>query len=240
MNNIYNIKYKSEDEDVDVLHKLLDVADSSSKSREELLNRLGFISRKRSITRIQFDKFLILLDGYLNIIVSIAIIYPIVAFIFQIKKLSLLLTFIVITSAYLRWSRNQRSKNVDDALKRKDIANSMILQNKDLLSPYVGNVFSTTEQYVEKNLSNKDLITIDMYVYTEIDNLEFVFEKSRAHLIEDQYVVRAIKIFVARAENKGFYNVAKRLIKSGKYNEKFSGAVLRLLFVGQIMSQHNY
>lgn len=240
MSDIYNANYKNVDDEINVLRKLLYVADSSSQSREELLYRLGFLVRKRPVYIIFFNNFLIRLDEYLNLFVSIAVIYAIIAIILPIKKFSLLITFVVVTSAYLRWLRNQRSKNVDDAIKRKDIANSMISQNKELLFAYVGNVFSTTEQYVERNLPNKELITIDMYVYTEIDNLEFVFEKSRAHLIEDQYVVRAIKIFVARAENEGFHNVAKRLIDNGRYNEKFSDAVLKLLSIGQKISHHNY
>ena len=119
---------------------------------------------------------------------------------------------------------------------RKDKANSMIVEHTELLFPYIRNVFGFDAQFTEQHLDDIRRAKIDMYVFTEIDNLEFVFDKSRAGLIEDNYTVRAIKIFVARTENEGFFNVARRLIVSGRYNEDFAQAAVKLLYVGRFDS----
>jgi len=88
----------------------------------------------------------------------------IIAAIFKQTQLSILCSAFAAISAYFSWLRNQRSKNFDDALKRKDIANSMIIQNKAILMPYAGNVFDIDAQYAAENLSSDDKVSIDMYV----------------------------------------------------------------------------
>jgi hypothetical protein len=77
-------------------------------------------------------------------------------------------------------------------------------------------------------------ITIDMFVFGEIDNLESVFKKLTYDLIEEEYALRAIKIFVARAENDRFGRSAYNLIKKGRYNATFRRAVIKLIYVGHL------
>ena len=71
-----------------------------------------------------------------------------------------------------------------------------------------------------------------MYVFTEIDNLEFVFDKSKPGLIQPEHALRAIKIFLARCENVGFEHMARELIPKGRYNRQFVRCVEKLLNVG--------
>lgn len=219
--------------EVSTLYRLIDVADDSSAACLELLFRLEFITGSRSLYKLNVS-FLNIVDKYLNPIIIAAVIFALIAAVVDETRVAFLSSVLATLSIYFTWIRNQRSKNVDDALKRKDLANSMIVQYHKLLIPYTGNVFEFEAKYAEQHLKEEDQVTIDMYVFAEIDNLEYVFEKSRARLIEDKYVVRAIRIFVARAENKGFYKVAKRLIINGRYNENFVHATMKLLNVARL------
>ena len=220
-------------EEIDILYKLIDVADDRVAERLELLFRLKFIAGFKILygwrTSV-LDKLDTCLDP-----IAVVIFALLVAVIDKQwgRIVFFTLAFLV---AYIRWIKSQRSKNVDDAMTRKDKANSMIIDHAELLLPYVGNVFDFEARYAQQHLDDIKRAKIDMYVFTEIDNLEFVFDKSRAGLIEDKYTLRAIKIFVARAENEGFFNVARKLIFSGRYNVDFTRAAENLLYVGRFDS----
>jgi len=216
--------------EIQSLHQLIAIADDSMSARMELLFGLGFITGHKTLYK-KSARILNFLDQYLTPIVLLAIVLALLSAIFNITQLSIAASLVAGLSAYFSWVRSERSKNVDDAFRRKDMANAMIVANGDLLLPYTGNVFDFDAKYAEQHLSAAERMRVDMYVFAEMDNLEFVFEKSRARLIEDRYVVRAIKIFLARVENDGFYNVAKRLINVGRYNEDFVQTTTKLLEV---------
>ncbi len=216
--------------EINTLYQLINVADNSVAARFELLFRLKFIFGSINIYKARFY-VLNILDTYLDPIVAVVITLLISAI--DQKWGSTVFFILAFLVAYVRWVRSQRNENVEDAIMRKDKANSMIVEYTELLFPYTGNVFGFEARYTEQHIDDIKRAKIDMYVFTEIDNLEFVFDKSRARLIEDRYTVRAIKIFVARAENEGFFNVARRLIVSGRYNEDFSQAIVKLLYVGR-------
>lgn len=223
--------------EIDQLYKLINVADYDPSSRRELLRRLKFINKKKSISIEKWRYYCIeKLDEFLDpIIVVFLILFS--SLIFRradwVRIIFLVLAFLI---AYIHWLKSQRSKNVEDAMARKDKANSMIIEHADLLYPYIGNVFDFKYRYIEKQIDDIKRTKINMYVFTEIDNLEFVFEKSRSGLIEDNYIVRAIKIFVTRSENAGFFRTARKLIISGRYNEDFTHAAKHLLYVGHLCS----
>lgn len=134
--------------------------------------------------------------------------------------------------AWIRWQRVERNRNVEDAMARKDRTNKIIFDNAGILADYVGNVFNIEAQVAAAAVGSEDRIRRDMFVFMEIDNLEFVFDKSRAGLIESEYAVRAMKIFAARSENRRFADAAQRLVVQGRYNDEFREAVTKLVFVG--------
>ena len=145
-------------------------------------------------------------------------------------------------AAYQNWRKSRQNSTVDDALKRKEIANSAIIDNPELLLPYVQSAFlgATNELalVLVTNLreSNCDLVydtKIDMYIYSEIDNLEFVFDKSNHDLIDSLFVMRAIKIFIARNENQLFRLRARQLLVKGRYNHDFQLAAETLMLVAE-------
>lgn len=220
--------------EIKFLYQLIKVADHSVTARIELLSRLRFISEPKNLYKVRFY-VLKILDTYLDPILAV-IITLFVAAIINPKWGSIAFLTLTFLIAYIRWVRSQRNENVEDAIMCKDKANSMIVEHTELLLPYIENVFGFEAQYTEQHLDDIRRAKIDMYVFTEIDNLEFVFDKSRAGLIEDHYTVRAIKIFVTRTENEAFFNVARRLIVSGQYNENFAQAAVKLLYVGRFDS----
>ena len=208
------------------LYQLLELADSSASARVEILYRLKFLRGPKWLANLRvhiYDFADIYIDPLAAIIITILI--------FAWKETAARLCFLFLASliAYLRWLKIQRNNNVKDAMARKDKANSLITENSALLLPYVGSVFDFEARYAEKLLSDVEQTRVDMYVFTEIDNLEYVFDKSRAGLIEDGYVIRAVKIFLARADNVGFARAASRLVKKGRYNEEFKDTVSELL-----------
>jgi hypothetical protein len=71
-----------------------------------------------------------------------------------------------------------------------------------------------------------------MYIFSELDNLEFIFQKAKFGLIYPEFAYRAVKIFIARAENDKFARRASQLVKSGRYNEDFQNLVTELIQIG--------
>ena len=215
---------------IELLHRLIGVADHSRDARVEVLDALRFTRRQVWFSRTRarlFESVEDIADPFFFIALTV------VVGVVDMEAASLVFVAAASLLAYVRWIRLQRSSNVRDAMARKDAANKMIIDHADLLFPYVGNVFGLEARYAAHQLSDAERATVDMYVFTEIDNLEFVFDKSRAGLIEDEFVLRAIKIFVTRSENSGFFNVASRLVVDGRYNEDFARASVYLLQVSQ-------
>lgn len=131
-----------------------------------------------------------------------------------------------------RWVRAERNRNIDDALSRRERINAIIRSETALLLPFVGNVFDDQAAFRSALISDHDMSKVDMFVFSELDNLEFIFLKSRYGLIGPQFTFRAIKVFVARAENERFAVKAERLLSTGKYDRRFSDVAFGLILVG--------
>ena len=129
---------------------------------------------------------------------------------------------------YRRWALAEKNRNVDDTIRRKELANKMMVDNASILLPYVGDVFEIETEYAETLVTDRERIKVQMYVFTEIDNLEFVFDKVNAGLLEDKQALRAIKIFMARCENKNFERMTRTLVEKGRYNFDFVKCVTSL------------
>lgn len=129
---------------------------------------------------------------------------------------------------YRRWALAERNRNVDDTIRRKELANKMLVDNASVLLPYVGDVFEIETEYADTLMTDCDRVKVQMYVFTEIDNLEFVFDKVNAGLLEDKQALRAIKIFLARCENKNFERMSRTLVQKGRYNYDFVNCIRSL------------
>jgi hypothetical protein len=201
------------------------LAEHSKSVRCELLERLGFVPEEFGAGLIESMTKRLRLEVILML--SLLLIFCHEQS-FATWVISIYLAFV----AYDRWMKSQRDRNVDDALRRKDRTNQLITQNAGLLLRYVGNVFDLGMFAWQPPLGLEDQIKVEMFVFSELDNLEFVFDKSRARLIETEYTMRALKIFIARAENSHFERVARRLVITGRYNIEFIACVNKLLSLG--------
>jgi hypothetical protein len=150
---------------------------------------------------------------------------------------SLLFPILAVVAGYQNWRRSRINSTVDDALKRRDMANAQITNNPELLRPYVGSALLDSPNAPATDRDNSMETKIDMYIYNEIDNLEFVFDKANHNLIDDVFIMRAIKIFIARNENPLFRSRSVVLLTKGRYNHDFRFAAETLILVGEWRSK---
>jgi len=138
----------------------------------------------------------------------------------------------VVLIGYHQWIRAECNRNVEDATSKKAAVNAVIQKNISTLFPYVGSAFASRVDYAALPVEHKSQTVIDMYIFAELDNLEFVFQKAKFGLVYPEFAFRAVKIFIARAENERFAQRAMQLVKSGRYNEDFRRVVNELLYLG--------
>jgi hypothetical protein len=250
-----------DEDEVVTLNKLLDNADINEDERMQLFSLLGLnadddkqsgglLQRYTKVLRIKYSVFssaTIFLFGIIAVLVYTWGYYfeyyrdptkaPTAPVIAAAHFSTFIFTALAFLVGYFRWDKTEKNRNVDDGMRRKELANKMIFDNTTILRPYVANVFDIDERYADTILNNDDRIKVQMFIFTEIDNLEYVFDKSRAGVIQKEFVLRAIKIFVARAENNGFGRLARDLVCYGRYNRSFVRCAESLLDLGYFRSQ---
>ena len=228
---------KPRKKDIKKIIELIDTAEEYPEHLSELLYTLKFIPGPLKLH--QFRRYIyFLLDKYLDPIIAVALsTIALIVIDVEFSKLFFLILAFLIT--FVRWIRKQRSEYVKDAMERKDRTNSMIINYPLELEPYTANVFDSESKYEASKHGPEKRAIINMYIFSELDNLEFVYDKSRAGLLEDAYTFRAIKIFLSRSENTGFFRVAVSLIKSGRYNDEFKRVIEFLLKIGRYKNLKN-
>jgi hypothetical protein len=216
--------------EIETISRELELADYVQIVRRTLLARLLFSPRHGHVSE-WFADFSDRLEPYVRI-EWLLLVWFFGAALFSVQTASVPLTFGSLLFAFFTWRKNQRDRNVDDAMRRKDRANQLIIEHTRVVFPYVGNVFERLAHSWNGIPSFEDEVTAEMFVFSKIDNLEYVFDKCRSGLIEPKYTIRAIKVFVARADNPRFEQLARRLVRAGKYNHEFVNCVDKLLCVG--------
>jgi hypothetical protein len=139
----------------------------------------------------------------------------------------------VLWIGYHQWIRAERNRNVEDAMTRRDSINQTIKDNIEMLHPFVGNVFSSDITFTAEPKDPKNTTLIDLYIYSELDNLEFIYQKARYGLVFSEFAFRAVKIFIARAENEKFASRSMNLVFAGRYNADFQMLVRQLVLIGR-------
>lgn len=213
-----------------LIYRELKLADYVRNVRFDALTRLGFLPYGSHFIFRKGSALVAIIEPYIElpgvfILWSLALVFGLFMGTWWVAPFAAIITFI-------QWKKNQKNRNVDDAMRRKDRTNQLIIQNPQLLFPFISKALETARQRWVGIPSLKDEVIAEMFIFSEIDNLEFVFDKSRSGLIEIEYVHRAIKIFIARAENVRFEQIARRLILKGRYNRDFMICVKNLLDVG--------
>lgn len=248
------------------LERKLKYASLDTDSQRELLEDLGFVLRPASWQRVAYwlDSFRSWVVSRLvwvrRVDISVMTILISAVFLMYIATAALhllgaptgaarvgifsalplatgLIAIVGISFALHRWSVGQVSRAVDEAMKRKEITNKMIVDHASLLIPFVGSSVLATDLLAKSAAhSPEDKVKISMFVYAELDNLEFVFSKCRVGLMEWEYALRAIGIFLARSQNPHFASRARRLVTEGRYSPDFTEMAEKLIAVSQIGS----
>ncbi|SEO15064.1 hypothetical protein SAMN02990966_01186 [Rhodospirillales bacterium URHD0017] len=236
---VYNIR-RRDHERLAELDLALRHADRFEDVRDDLLVDLGFVPDRRNWwSRLEryIEKYALRFSVVPFVIPSAVLLIGCYYFDLLSKGGTAIPAFAVgslgVVAAYQTWRRTRLNTTVDDALKRKDAANALILEHSKLLKPYVQSAFSGALTGLAPERDGGSEIVVDMYLYTEIDNLEFVFDKSNHNLIDEQFVMRAIKIFVVRNESTLFRERARELLKKGQYNKAFRLAAEKLILVAE-------
>lgn len=138
----------------------------------------------------------------------------------------------VVLVGYHQWIRAECNRNVEDAITRKSQLNDSIKTNIQLLYPYVGKVFGSAFDYVPEPVETASRAIINMYIFAELDNLEFIYQKVKFGLLYPEFAFRAVKIFLARTENEKFALRSSQLVVSGRYNLDFQKLVIHLIHIG--------
>jgi len=144
--------------------------------------------------------------------------------------------------AYSQWLNGQRHRAVEEAMEKKGRANDLIIQNPVELIDLVLSAFELDRSAgtMSRDLTADDVskrIVQEMFVYTEIDILEFVYLKSNQGIMLNEYAFRSVQIFISRAQNKKFAYLAQRLVKKGRYNSGFKRGVNTLIRFAQALEQ---
>jgi hypothetical protein len=240
--NLRELDYQTQRRDhlaLSALDRRLRQADQHADVRTDVLQELQFIKggRRPRLTKLcrELERQILNLPAMPSLVAAIAfgIVLWILGLLDSFKEYTFIFPLLAAVVAYQNWRRARLNSTVDDALKRKDMANALIMQNPELLRRYVQSALYGAPSTEGLDYDHSDNTKIDMYIYSEIDNLEFVFSKSNHDLIDDEFVIRAIKIFIARNENRLFRARAKDLVGKGRYNHDFRSAAERLLLVAE-------
>lgn len=227
--------YLGSDHSLAELGIALDQADKDEDVLNYALGRLGFFDFSRTSTaqywNRQIEKKIMGMPAIAILATSLPI-YVLSSLLYEdFKRFLFVFPFLGAIIAYQNWRRNRMNDTVNDALRRKDIANNYIVENAQVILPFVQNSLSTSKSFADYSSNPGKQIIIDMYIFNEIDNLEFVFEKSKNNLIDPYYAMRAIKIFIARNENPKFRVRAETLLEKGRYHHDFLSAASILINV---------
>jgi hypothetical protein len=186
--NFRELEYQSRRRDhlaLERLNRRLEQADQHWSIREEVLTELGFLPKhgklpwarrwNRWSRRLEY---IILVMPAVPILIAYSVLdgalwmfgnflHPLL------KELTLrhiIFPLLAAIAAYQNWRRSRLNSTVDDSLKRKDMVNALIMNNPELLLPYVQTALhaavNTREFESDQFLDAK----VDMYIYGEIDN----------------------------------------------------------------------
>jgi hypothetical protein len=168
--------------------------------------------------------------------------------------------FFAFILAFMRWQVAIRQEAMSEIFLRKQASNLQILANKDATKPLVaGAINLKTNRYdqppvcldatlweeVLSDFKNRnphgDLepsFEQSMFVYMELDNLEFAYMKYVASYLDDEQMYRACEIFESRCQSTLFrYMAAKQGL--AYYTDELHFVIKHLLVFGFAQSSCN-
>lgn len=120
-----------------------------------------------------------------------------------------------------QWNTSKAENSFSEAFARKSDINKFIFDNSGPLSGLFDEAIrgGAACHEFKKN----------MFVFMELDNLEYVYEKYRDAELKDKLALRSCLIFGSRCTSSEFRDRACKLVKSGLYRDEFEGAVKSIL-----------
>lgn len=125
--------------------------------------------------------------------------------------------------------REEKAKAFEFAFQRKSQSNEALIRDGGL-HKYSSAATDISIDGVKQRYEDV------MYVYREIDNLEFVFEHYRDALIRPKAALRAVSIFRSRCDNTEFSALVRELCPKGEYRPDFMKAVDKIMSAVRIVT----
>jgi hypothetical protein len=128
----------------------------------------------------------------------------------------------VLLLAYQQWHENRYEISMDKYYERLDIANRTRREGG-----------STTFEMMRDSRPGSDEVNANKmeFLYTELDNLEYVAEKYYLGFMTPEQACRGLRTFQGRCLAEEFRNLARTRVEKGDYNGKTSEIVRRVVSV---------
>lgn len=120
---------------------------------------------------------------------------------------------------FVQWREARHENSMDKYYERLDFANRRRENGKG--------VAYEMDRALEPEASEPDRDRM-MYVYAELDNLEYVAEKYRLGYMTARQACRGLRAFQRRCFNRDFRNLALKRVQSGDYNRGTARIVARI------------
>lgn len=121
--------------------------------------------------------------------------------------------------ALRQWRHLRNEATIAGALSRLDLVNTYFMQPEryEVISP----LFQGSPGW-PANIHNWASWSQDMYVFIELDNLQYGVEKYRLGYSTPYQALRSVDLFAARCQSNTFYEAARRLVEThaGSYTEE--------------------
>jgi hypothetical protein len=134
---------------------------------------------------------------------------------------------IAIAFALHQWSVNRGHSSLSDAFSRKAVMNQAIMSEPVVLGKFIAPARATGGSVSEPKGLESD-VKADIFIFMEMDNLEYVFEKYRDGEITPRQALRQCFIFASRCGVSEFRDKAVRYSAGGFYRPEFRASVIKI------------
>lgn len=138
-----------------------------------------------------------------------------------------LVTVSAVLLAYHQWKHLRNEVSIAGSLERLDIVNSYFRNSNshDTIKHFFGD-----EPTWDDGIEDRQEWDRRMYVFMELDNLQYALEKYRLGYSSAYQAMRVVDVFAARCKSEAFLSTTKQLVspKAGSYTRETCIAVSSL------------
>jgi hypothetical protein len=200
-------------------------ANSGGRFIDKSMKRTAFLRRslKRKLSYVGArPKYILMLQSWLFLFLCIIVAIGILTYHPQVPAefTASLLTLGAFMFAVQQWIATRRENSMDKYFERRELVNKrldMWPHAQSLVSHFWGGEMD--ERSYQKY----------MYVYIELDNLEYVIEKYRIGFIDVYHAWRGLETFMSRCESSEFRTIAATVVNIAGYTQATRKAVQRIV-----------